>query len=81
MHFNLGLAYILSKQPDLAISHFSSAKTVLVKRRELLDGEMRGAEVSEERKMAIKEEVSEITALLPDIEVKVRTEFVNYWHQ
>ena len=42
---------------------------------------MRGAEVSEERKMAIKEEVSEITALLPDIKVKVRTEFVNYWHQ
>ncbi|XP_064385963.1 histone-binding protein N1/N2-like isoform X2 [Halichondria panicea] len=71
VHFNLGLAYILSKQPDLAISHFSSAKTVLVKRRELLDGEMRGAEVSEERKMAIKEEVSEITALLPDIKVKI----------
>lgn len=31
--FNLGLAHVLSKQPDLAIKHFTSAKEVLCKRK------------------------------------------------
>ena len=66
----------MSQQPEPAISHFTSAKAVLIKRIQLLDAEMGG--VNEERKTAIMEEVSDITALLPDMEVKVRTQF---WHQ
>lgn len=65
-HFNLGLAYSLQKDHQRSIQEYKCARDTLLKRKEKLVKEM-----GENEQQEIIEELSDLDALLPDLEAKI----------